>query len=222
VSTQTAAARRRERNPRGEGARLRQDILDAASEILETTGSPDAITLRAVARAVGIAAPSIYAHFPDREAILDQLCADGFVEFRATLVAAIAPFSDPVERLLAGCRAYLRYAAEHPRRYRALFEHADLGTRQRPVDPASLAQGTATLNVLVEGIADCSRAGLSASQNHFADAVAVWVALHGLATLLAETPSFPWPDQGPLLTGLVIRLAQLRTGPVVALHEASE
>jgi AcrR family transcriptional regulator len=210
VSTETTAAPRRPRNPRGEGARLRQDILDAASEILESTGSPEAITLRAVARAVGIAAPSIYAHFQDREAILDQLCADGFVEFRAALLAAIAPFDDPVERLLAGCRAYLGYSAEYPRRYRALFYHPDTRTRQRPVDPASLAQGAATLNVLVEGIAGCARAGRSASQDHFADAFAVWVALHGLATLLAEmSPDLPWPDHDQLLTNLVSRLAQL-------------
>ena len=189
---------------------MRQDILDSASEILETTGSAEAVTLRAVARAVGIAAPSIYAHFPDREAILDQLCADGFAEFRAALQAAIAPFGDPVERLLAGCRAYLRYSADHPRRYRALFEHPEIHTRRRPVDPASLAEGAAALNVLVEGIADCARSGRSASTDHFADAVAVWVALHGLATLLAETsPTFPWPDNDQLLIAIVSRLAQL-------------
>jgi len=210
VSTEIATDHRRPRNPRGEGSRLRQDILDSASEILETTGSAEAVTLRAVARAVGIAAPSIYAHFPDREAILDQLCADGFAEFRAALQAAIAPFGDPVERLLAGCRAYLRYSADHPRRYRALFEHPEIHTRRRPVDPASLAEGVAALNVLVEGIADCARSGRSASTDHFADAVAVWVALHGLATLLAETsPTFPWPDNDQLLIAIVSRLAQL-------------
>jgi AcrR family transcriptional regulator len=213
VSTQAPPSGRHSRNPRGEGTRLRQEILDAASEILETTGSREGITLRAIARAVGIAAPSIYAHFPDREAILDQLCADGFAELRRTLEAAMVPFRDPVERLVAGCQAYLLYSAEYPRRYRALFQHPERGTRQRPIDPASLAQGAATLNVLVEGIADCARAGRSASQDHFADAVAVWVALHGLATLLAEMPpTFPWPEQDQLLTAIVSRLAQLRPG----------
>jgi AcrR family transcriptional regulator len=213
VSTQTASARR-PRNPRGEGARLRQDILDAASELLETTGSEEAVTLRAIARAVGIAAPSIYAHFTDREAILDQLCADGFAEFRATLEAAISHFTDPVDRLLAGCRAYLSFSAEHPRRYRALFQHPDIRSRQRPVDPASLAEGLAALNVLVEGIADCARAGRSTSQDHFGDAVCVWVALHGLATLLAEAaPTFPWPDHDRLVLSIVSRLAQLEPSP---------
>jgi AcrR family transcriptional regulator len=173
------------------------------------------VTLRAIARAVGIAAPSIYAHFADREAILDQLCADGFAQLRDTLQAAIAPFSDPVDRLLAGCRAYLRYSAEHPRRYRALFDFPEARTRQRPVDQASMAEGLAALDVLVEGIADCARAGRSASKDHFADAVAVWVALHGLATLLADSsPAFPWPDHDQLANAIVGRLALLGSGPL--------
>lgn len=206
----------RPRNPRGEGGRLRQDILDAASQILETTGTEEAVTLRAIARAVGIAAPSIYGHFADREAILDQLIANGFAEFRVDLQAARASCSDPVERLLAGCRIYLSFAAEHPSRYRLLFQKSELrGTRERPVDPAAYAEGSAALNVLVECIADCASAGRSASRDHFADAVAVWVALHGLATLLAETgPGFPWPDKDQLLTAIVSRLAQLQPGHV--------
>ena len=173
--------------------------------------------MRAVARAVGIAAPSIYAHFPDREAILDQLCSDGFAQFRATLEAAVALFSDPVDRLFAGCRAYLSYSADHPQRYQALFNFPEARTRQRPVDADSLAEGLAALNVLVEGIADCARAGRSASKDHFADAVSIWVALHGLATLLADAaPTFPWPDQDQLVTAIVGRLAQLDTGPAEA------
>src|ERR1035438_6125957 len=97
----------RKRNRRGEGTRLRQDILDAASAILETTGSEDALTLRAIARDVGIAAPSIYAHCPDREAVLDQIVTDSFQQLSAALEAAREGVSDPVERLFAGCRAYL-------------------------------------------------------------------------------------------------------------------
>jgi Tetracyclin repressor-like, C-terminal domain len=77
-----------------------------------------------------------------------------------------------------------------------------------------MAEGLAALNVLVEGIADCARAGRSTSQDHFADAVAVWVALHGLATLLAEAaPTFPWPDHDQLVLSIVSRLAQLRSSP---------
>ena len=48
----------RERNRRGEGGKLRADIVAGATQLLEDTGSEDAVTLRAVARQVGISAPS--------------------------------------------------------------------------------------------------------------------------------------------------------------------
>ncbi len=203
--------RERRRNPRGEGVKLRDEILQAATDLLESSGSEQAVTLRAVARNVGIAAPSIYAHFPDREAILDQVVADGFAEFTASLQDAVAGLTDPVQRLHGLGRAYLRFAAEHPRRYRTLFDHPAIRSRSRDVDPEARAQGAAALNVLVEAIADCAAAGRSASTDPFADAVAVWAAIHGLATLLASTPdTFPWPDQEQLLTAITEGLARVR------------
>jgi len=203
-------ADRRRRNPRGEGNRLRAEILGAAAAILEETGDESSVTLRAIAREVGIAAPSIYAHFADREAVVDQLVADGFAEFTATLQAAVSPLADPVDRLYAGCRAYLDYAAERPERYRILFHHPGVKLRQRQIDPLARAQGAAALDVLVQAISECAQADRSATNDPFADAVAVWVALHGLATLLAETPDdFPWPDRDQMLATLVGRIAQI-------------
>jgi len=115
---------------------------------------------------------------------------------------------------LAGCRAYLDYAAERPERYHILFHHPGVKLRERQVDPAARAQGAAALGVLVQAIAACADADCSATNDPFADAVAVWVALHGFATLLAETPDdFPWPPRDEMLTVLVGRLAQLTPAP---------
>ena len=61
----TAPPRVRLRNRRGEGARLREQIIAAASEIIAETGDDSALTLRGVAKRIGIAAPSIYRHFTD-------------------------------------------------------------------------------------------------------------------------------------------------------------
>ncbi|MGB7449338.1 MAG: helix-turn-helix domain-containing protein, partial [Ornithinimicrobium sp.] len=60
----------RVKNRRGEGGRLREDILRGAAELLDQTGQEQAVTLRAVARQIGISAPSIYGHFPNRESML--------------------------------------------------------------------------------------------------------------------------------------------------------
>ena len=76
----SAAVRKRHRNPRGQGARLTEDIVAGALALIERTGSAEAVTLRAVAREAGIAAPSIYAHFPDRDAVLMAVVARIFDE----------------------------------------------------------------------------------------------------------------------------------------------
>src|ERR1700740_1136871 len=127
----------RERNRRGEGARLRAETPAGATELLEQTGSEEAVTLRAVARQVGISAPSIYSHFPDREAIVDAIVDGAFSDFNAAIKAASdaadAAGEGPRARVGAGGAAYLRFASERPNRYQLLFERRDiLGDGQRP------------------------------------------------------------------------------------------
>src|SRR5262245_48408946 len=116
----------RTRNRRGEGVRLRDEIVDAASDLLEENGNEAAITLRAVARRVGITAPSIYPHFADRVDILREVIRRAIEELVAGLHSATRGEEDPVARLHAGCRAYASFAAEQPHRYRVLFQ------RRRP------------------------------------------------------------------------------------------
>jgi len=59
----------RQRNPRGQGERLRDDIIEAASRLLADPAAPP-LTLRAVAREVGVAATSVYLHFDDIESLI--------------------------------------------------------------------------------------------------------------------------------------------------------
>ncbi|MFD9698218.1 TetR family transcriptional regulator [Lentzea sp. NPDC059081] len=54
---------RRRPNRKGEGGLLRAEIERAAMELLDELGSPEALTLRGVARAAGITGPAIYPHF---------------------------------------------------------------------------------------------------------------------------------------------------------------
>jgi AcrR family transcriptional regulator len=197
----------RERNRRGEGGKLRADILAAAAALLEQTGNEEAVTLRAVAREVGISAPSIYSHFPDREAIVEAVVDGAFADFNAAIEdaanAAIAAGVGPRERVRAGCAAYLRFAAERPNRYRLLFE------RQHRIGGDVPDVEIAGFDLLVRSIQDCVAAGISASTDAARDATAIWLALHGYATLPARLPMFPWPDADALLDRIVDGLAQI-------------
>jgi AcrR family transcriptional regulator len=203
----------RARNRRGEGGRLREEILAGAAALLEETGSEDAVTLRAVARQVGISAPSIYAHFPDREAIVDAIVDGAFHDFNTAIYSAIDGVTDPLARLRAGCAAYLRFAAERPNRYKLLFDRRDLlASASQPIPSIR----TESFDWLVQGVQACVEAGLSRSTDAFVDSAAIWAALHGYATLHVRLDAFPWPAQDVLLDRIVLGLAGITAGSASA------
>jgi AcrR family transcriptional regulator len=196
----------RERNRRGEGGRLRDEILAGATQLLEQTGSEEAVTLRAVARQVGISAPSIYAHFADREAIVDAIVDSAFVDFNAAIEAAVRAAAGPLARLREGCAAYLRFAADRPNRYKILFERQVLV--DAPEGPAPAIR-TESFEALVNCLQGCIDSGISASTDPRLDSMAIWVALHGYATLRVLVGGFPWPDTDIMLDRIIYGLAQI-------------
>lgn len=185
----------RERNRRGEGSKLREEILAAAADLLERDGNEDAVTLRAVAREVGISAPSIYGHFDDREAIVAAVIDSVFTDFVAALRAAIVGVDDPVQRLRRIGRAYLAFAAQRPRRYRLLFDRRDLERDDRP--RADVRRDS--FGVLADALQACADAGRSTSIDVLGDATSMWTSLHGFATLRAGVTQFPWPTETIML-----------------------
>ena len=174
---------------------LRSDLLTAASAVVERTGSADAVSLRAVAREAGVSAPAVYGHFADLGALLDAVVEQAFTALVAAVRAATEGVDDPVERLLAGCRAYVRCGLSAPGRYRAMF-----GSRQVPA-------GDTAFDTLVDAVDACVRAGRSASRDPRADALLVWTALHGLVTLWAGRTDAPGPDLEAQVDALAARLA---------------
>ncbi len=217
MTSTTESAPRHRRNARGQGNRLADDIVRGALAIIERTGSDDAVTLRAVAREVGIAAPSIYAHFADREAIIMAAVVGVFDELADSVEKAeTSAGTDPVDRLLAGCQAYLDYGLAHPARYRLLFSPRGLAPEDYcqpvPIGPDGspvLEFGAEAFSQLVHCIQECVEAGVSASADVLADATAVWVALHGAVTLRTAVPGFPWPELASFNRQLVLPLARI-------------
>ena len=192
----------RTRNRRGEGVRLRGEIVAAAGRLLDQTGRREAVTLRAVAREVGITPMSIYAHFPDPEAILAEVLKETLREIAAAMTTGDDALPDPVDRLLARCAAYMAFARARPQRFGLLdsFVH---GTE-------APEEARAAFGAFVSGVGDCVAAGRSQSVDPFTDATAVWVAVHGYATLRAHHPDFPWPaTEAAWIQDIVLRLGRV-------------
>ncbi|MGK4579148.1 TetR/AcrR family transcriptional regulator [Kitasatospora sp. HPMI-4] len=212
MTNTSTAAPARPRNRRGEGARLHDEIVAAAVELLDETGNEAAITLRSVARRIGIAAPSIYRHFADQPAIMLAVVKQAFAQLETELRTALdAAGSDPRQRLLALCHAYLRFAQEHPERYRTMFGGLWMpalhDTSVTADDMANLGEGC--LRLLSEALNDCVTAGQATSTDLDADTVALWLGLHGLAHQRAVTVAFPWPPD--IADRIITALAHLNT-----------
>lgn len=210
MPAERATTATRARNRRGEGARLRDDIVAGAVALLDETGDETSVTLRAVARRIGIAAPSIYRHFADQPSIMLAVAQQAFDELEADLRGARdAAGDDPRARLFAVCTRYLEFAREHPGRYRTMFG----GLWMPDLDASSLTEadmhalGEGSLGLLVDALGDCVSSGIATSTDLSADAVALWVGLHGLAHQQSVTVSFPWPPD--IIDRLVVALAHL-------------
>lgn len=205
----------RRRNRWGDGARLREDIVRSARLILEREGAETAVTLRAVAREAGITAPAIYAHFPDRESMVAAAIAEAYQEFLEAIdveVQGLAGGLGPVSRLRAFCLAYLHYAQRRPATYQVLFARSNPSAL-----PEVAAMAAGAFAELVEILAACAPVPRSKA-GAFPDAVLLWAGLHGLATLPAHHPRFPWPDLDGLVGGLIRAHAHVEPAALAPVH----
>jgi AcrR family transcriptional regulator len=145
-----------------------REIVAAARELLEEEGY-DALSMRRLGEKLGIQAPSLYKHLPDKQALETALIAAGFEEWGAAFEKAAAE-QDPLVALVA---AYRDFARAHPHLYRLMTE--------RPLDrdriPAGLEERTAAPIVAAAGgDGDLARA--------------MWAFAHGM-TILELNDRFP-------------------------------
>jgi AcrR family transcriptional regulator len=202
--TATDAQRpRRQRNPRGQGERLREDIIEAASCLLEDPAAPP-LSLRSVARAVGVAATSVYLHFDDVDSLVREVGARLFGELVRSQDEASRNLADPCARVHAEALAYCEFGLAHPGPYQVMFSNP-LPLRQPLHDDARLQPGRPALDRLVAGVAACvgCPAGDAASTR---TAILIWQQLHGVVSLRITRPYFPWPPLADTVTDAVGRL----------------
>jgi AcrR family transcriptional regulator len=103
--------------------------------LLEEEGAA-ALSMRRVADRIGIRAPSIYKHLPDKQALEDALISEGFAEW-AELTEQAAQDADPLTAL---GRVYRTFARDHPHLYRLMTEHP---LRRDRLTPGVEARGSA-------------------------------------------------------------------------------
>jgi AcrR family transcriptional regulator len=196
---------RRRPNRRGEGDRLREDLIAAAVEMIED-GQRQQLSLRAIARGVGIATTSVYLHFPDLDHVLAAVVARGFEQLTATTGAAARDVADPAEELRVRCRAYCAFALEHPNLYQVMFQ-SDLPLTTLGEHPAN-TPGRRSFENLVAAVDRCLQSGCGRpTDDPFRIATLIWTAEHGLVLARIARPTFPWVPIGDLVDDMVNRIA---------------
>jgi AcrR family transcriptional regulator len=198
----SSAGQRHVRNPRGEGDRLRQELISAANRLLENGASHESLSLRAVARAVGIAPTSVYLHFPDKTALLLAVYERHFADLADHLSQAIAQHADPAGRLRAAVEAYCQFAADQPEVYQVMFTVPGTASPPRHV-ATDQRPGAGVIQAVQNVITDCIGAGLLPPADPYAVTVCLWGALHGLIVLRAARPHVAWPSSGTLIDTLL-------------------
>ena len=192
----------RPRNARGNGTRLRHEIVTAAVALMDATPDPAELTLRSVARQVGVTAPAIYAHFPDVSAIYDEVVNTSYGNLASRFVTATGKASTPSEVLYRGCAAYLSFGRKHPARY-ALMS-------RRPATKGVRAQA---FPLLVAALQRAIDEGSSTSTDAARDAATLWAGVHGLSTIVGRDQPTPWGTEftiDDILHNLVRTVAGLR------------
>lgn len=177
---------------------LRRALVDAAVATLDEVGA-DRLSLREVARRIGVSHAAPAHHFGDRTGLLTAVATQGFERFTTHLDASLrAAPDDPVEALVALARAYAEFAEHQPGSFDVMFRPALLRTD----DPAYAAAAAAAYAVLRRLVDRCQRAGWHADADNRALTNAAWGLAHGLTVL--RTPAMSLDDLAATAATLVV------------------
>ena len=156
----------------------KQDILEAAVEILEREG-PEAVTTRAVCLAAGITAPTLYHHFGDKNGLLRAVVAGGVERFM-TLKRASRKTDDALADLKRGWDEWIAFATERPKLFRLMVENT-------MSDPGARREAYEIMRATVERLHEEGRLSVDVETA----AHSIWAASNGVLSLFMQGATAP-------------------------------
>ncbi|HYV46522.1 MAG TPA: TetR/AcrR family transcriptional regulator [Myxococcaceae bacterium] len=190
---------------------LRAALVRAGAELVARRGAA-ALSLRAVARKVGVSHAAPYHHFADKDGLLGAIAASGFEKLDAALAGALAPLEGrpPLERFHALGPAYVRFAAAEPHLFQLMFPSR--GGRRGSVQELGEVARRPFARVRAEVEACLATWKARPVPDATQVTMLAWASMHGLATLWTQG-ALGAAGQGPErlaseLAALVTRLVE--------------
>lgn len=164
---------------------LRNELLDTAEAHLADAGVEE-LSLRALARAVGVSQTAPYRHFNDKSELLAALAVRGYHKLLQELEAAgRRAGANPVEQMHAFAHTYVDYAISHPDLFKLMFGPALQPLEEYPqLHQASRDTYELVRHIMRRGIDQ----GVFRDEDDHYMANAGWSGIHGLAVLKVDTP----------------------------------
>jgi AcrR family transcriptional regulator len=159
---------------------LRSALVEAGLELLRTR-SADELSLREIARAVGVSATAVYRHFPDKAALLFALCQRGAAQLGEAQEAASAAAGGGAAGFDATGRAYVRFALANPALFRLMMS-SDMPAGHFKAD---LSAVSGAMRGLRENVTALLPGGAS-EQARQTVAIHAWALVHGMAMLMLD------------------------------------
>lgn len=170
---------------------LKEACVQAAREVIAAQGI-EHLSLREVARHLGVSHQAPYRHYPSRDHLLAEVMRRCFESFARSLDAR-ARHDEPAADLESLGRQYLRYAAEHPLEYRLMF-----GTPwPEPAEHPALVRDAVHAFDVLRGVLRRMYGDSEALRSHVdLQAMFIWSAMHGLAGI-AQGQVLAWLNLAP-------------------------
>jgi len=158
---------------------LRESCIVAAQEVIAERGIEN-LSLRDVARKLGVSHQAPYKHYPSREHLLAEVMRRCFQRFAAHLDAR-PRFDDPVQDLESLGAQYLGFAQQHPLEYRLMFST----TWPEPVATSEMVDDATHAFDILRGVLRRMHGDSSAARETVElDALYIWSTVHGLAGVM--------------------------------------
>ena len=170
---------------------MRDEILAAAERILIETNDQSALSIRAIAAAVGVTPPSIYLHFADRNDLVFAVCERQAEQLEQAMADAAEGIEDPWDRIRRRGYAYLQWGLGNPEHYRILMLSRPDRTPDRFVDER-LADTAGLVPVAEDVAAAMASEQVVSADDPLETTKLLWMMIHGMVSLLISKPGFPF------------------------------